>query len=241
MVAQPTTMSTEGRRDYGTQDKKRAFTGSNGWFTTRWYERKGWHFNQSVDRYYGTVGGSYLDSDTPWPKINEREIAMTMAEGGPCGNCTHPQRDHMTFVIEESSANECVSCFHEDRFVICSDYSDPNDTEPPHSSKRIMAAGRWPNTNDKKRMGLWQKTHQRLDLFWPRNVSEKRNAVYIVALNLLPFAKVCTVAESVATRTGTTRISNSISCITRDPSGDQTDEPRVIERKEAIPLYTKWY
>lgn len=76
---------------------------------------------------------------------------MTMVEGGPCGNCTHPQRDHMTFVIEESSANECVSCFHEDRFVICSDYSDPNDTEPPHSSKRIMAAGRWPNTNDKKK------------------------------------------------------------------------------------------
>ncbi len=79
---------------------------------------------------------------------------MNMTEGGPCGNCLHPERDHMTFAIEESSANECVSCFHEDRLVICSDYSDPNDTELPSGGKRVVAVGRWPNTNDKIRMGL---------------------------------------------------------------------------------------
>jgi len=77
-----------------------------------------------------------------------------MTEGGLCSNCLHPHRDHMVICIQESSANECVSCFKEDRIHICDDYSDSNDTELPSGGKRVVAVGRWPNTNDKIRMGL---------------------------------------------------------------------------------------
>ena len=48
---------------------------------------------------------------------------MTQEEedSGPCGNCTHPERDHQPFYLPELGQIECVSCFKQDS-DICEAY-----------------------------------------------------------------------------------------------------------------------